>query len=360
MMVVPGSMPNIIFSCAKFLGFQNIIVCLKFLRLPSGKVQGNLCNLALMLALSHKSKQYGLIALKVLVLSLTFGYIYLKLTQQESISFSQFASTIQYKNGYYILLFLGLAATNWAFEILKWQTVIFPVKKLTFWEAARQSLAALTVSLSTPNRIGDYGAKAYFFEAGKRKQVLLLNFFSHLSQMAITVIFGAWGLIYVVDSFGLSFSTTNIIVGLCVLLFFGIIGYVFKEKQLLIKGLSLVKMNKFIKNLSTALKLKTLLYSLVRYLIFSSLFYLLLKFFGAGIALSEAMPIIFAMYLLVSVVPTIFIFDVVVRGGIAVWLFSLAGILEWPILYAVMAMWLLNFVIPAIWGSFYVLTYRKV
>ena len=312
-----------------------------------------------MLAVSHKSKQYGLIALKVLTLSLTFGYIYLKITQQETVSFSHFAATIEYENGYYILFFLGLAATNWAFEILKWKTVISPVKKLTFWEAARQSLAALTVSLPTPNRIGDYGAKAYFFEVGKRKQVLLLNFFSNLSQMLITTVFGLYGLIYIAYNFGISFSTINIIVGLCLLIFFGIMGYIFKEKQLLIKGLSLVKMNKFIKNLSTILKLKTLCYSLVRYLIFSSLFYLLLKFFGAGIALSEAMPIIFAMYLLVSVVPTIFIFDVVVRGGIAVWLFSLAEIPEWPILYTVTAMWLLNFVIPAIWGSFYVLTYRK-
>jgi hypothetical protein len=322
-------------------------------------VQGNLCNLAPMMALFHKSKQYGLIALKVLVLSLTFGYICLKITQQESISFSQFAATIQYKNGSYLLLFLGLAAINWGLEILKWQTVIRPVKKLTFWEATRQSLGALTVSLATPNRIGEYGVKAYFFETGERKQVLLLNFFSHLTQMAITTVFGVWGLIYVANHFGISFSTTHIAIGVCLFIFFGIMATVYKEKQLWIKGLSLVKVTEFMKNLPTALKLKMLLFSLLRYLVFSSLFYLLLNFFGARIALSEAIPILCAMYLLVSVLPTIFIFDVVVRGGVAVWLFGLAGIPEWPVLYTVMAMWLLNFVIPAIWGSFYIITYRK-
>ncbi len=313
-----------------------------------------------MIALFHKSKQYGLIALKVLILSLTFGYIYLKITQQGSLSFSQFAATIQYKNGYFLLLFLGLAAINWGFEILKWQTVIFPVKKLTFLEATRQSLGALTVSLATPNRIGEYGAKAYFFEVGKRKQVLLLNFFSHMSQMAITTVFGVWGLLYVAHTFSISFSATYIAIGVCLFIFFGITGYFFKEKQLWVKGLSLVKVYKFAKDLPTVLKLKTLLYSLLRYLVFSALFYLLLNFFGAGIALSEAIPLLFAMYLLVSVLPTIFVFDVVVRGGVAVWLFGLAGIPEWPVLYTVMTMWLLNFVIPAIWGSFYVLTYRKV
>ena len=311
-----------------------------------------------MIALSYKSKQYGLIAIKVLILMGTFGYIYLKITQNESISFSEFLMTIRGRQNSLVLLFFGFAAANWFFEILKWRTVISPVRKLSLTEATRQSLAALTVSLATPNRIGEYGAKAYFFTPDKRKQVLLLNFFSNFTQMGITCIFGAYGLVYVIGNFGLSVSITNSVIVILTLILFGIIGYILKEKELLVKGLSIGKILRYTKNLPFEIKVRTIVYALLRYIIFSSLFYVLLKFFGAKIDVSEAMPIIFTMYLMSSVIPTIFIFDVVIRGGIAVWLFSLAGIPEWPVLCAVLAMWLLNFVIPAIWGSFYVVTHR--
>jgi hypothetical protein len=88
------------------------------------------------------------------------------------------------------------------------------------------------------------------------------------------------------------------------------------------------------------------------------MFYGMLLFFNANIPFSEAMPLIFAMYLLVSILPTLFIFDVVIRGGVAVWLFSFAGIPELTVLSAVLAMWLFNFVIPALFGGFFVLTYQ--
>ncbi len=80
--------------------------------------------------------------------------------------------------------------------------------------------------------------------------------------------------------------------------------------------------------------------------------------FGAEISFSEAIPLLFSMYLFVSVIPTIFIFDLVVRGGVAVWLFSLVGVSELAILSTVLSMWLLNFAFPAIWGSFYVVNYK--
>tara|TARA_R100000988_G_C3922152_1_gene127292 strand:- start:320 stop:586 length:267 start_codon:yes stop_codon:yes gene_type:complete len=84
----------------------------------------------------------------------------------------------------------------------------------------------------------------------------------------------------------------------------------------------------------------------------------LLLFFGANIAFWKAIPLIFAMYFLVSILPTLFIFDVVIRGGVAVWLFSFAGVAELVVLSTVLAMWIFNFVLPSLLGSFFVLTYQ--
>jgi len=63
------------------------------------------------------------------------------------------------------------------------------------------------------------------------------------------------------------------------------------------------------------------------------------------------------MYLLVSIIPSIFIFDVIIKGSVAVYLFSFVGANELTILVIVTIMWLLNFVMPSIFGSYHVLNF---
>ena len=315
-----------------------------------------------MIALSHKSKQYGLIALKVLILSLTFGYIYQKLHSDSTINFGQFIDSIKSSDAnrwIYLLIFISLAAANWCFEILKWKTVVSQIRKITFLQAARQSLAALTVSLATPNRIGDYGAKALYYPRKEQKKILLVNFFSNLVQMGATILFGVLGLWMTSQKIEFSLATPKVIALVIVGIILLVLAYLFKEKELLIKGLSLTKIISYIKALPKAVISKTILYSLIRYATFSSLFFLLLNYFGAQISMAEAFPLIFVMYLFVSVIPTLFVLDVVVRGGVSLWLFSQLGISDLTILSTVLAMWLLNFVIPSIWGSFYVITFKR-
>ena len=126
---------------------------------------------------SNKSKQYLLLALKVIILAVTFGYIYVKLTQDTSLAFKDFIASLSFdrRSVLFLPLFIILAAGNWFFERLKWQTVTSNVAPISFKMALQQSLSALTVSLATPNRIGDYGAKIMYFPPDKRKQILLLT-----------------------------------------------------------------------------------------------------------------------------------------------------------------------------------------
>ncbi|WP_051285295.1 lysylphosphatidylglycerol synthase domain-containing protein [Aequorivita capsosiphonis] len=314
-----------------------------------------------MIAITAKQKNHLFTATKFLVVAISFGFIIHKVRSTEVLNLEEFIRTIFSRgivSGYLIVVFLLFAAANWCFEILKWQTLVSSFEKIDFKTAMKQSLASLTVSLATPNRIGEYGAKALYFEAQDRKKVLLLNFYSGAIQMLVTTVFGIIGLFYLIQKFNLSLSYEGIlIVGLIIGFLFGI-GYILKEKELLFKGFSIGKIVRFFKNTAFSIKLKASLYSIIRYIIFSSLFLGLLIFFDANISISEAYLLIFVMYFLVSVLPTLFIFDVVIRGGVAVWLFSYVGVPELTVLSTVFAMWLLNFVIPSILGSFYVITYQ--
>ncbi|HLT54285.1 MAG TPA: hypothetical protein VKZ97_10350, partial [Flavobacteriaceae bacterium] len=55
---------------------------------------------------------------------------------------------------------------------------------------------------------------------------------------------------------------------------------------------------------------------------------------------------------------TLFIFDVVVKGSVAVYLFDFAGVNELVILSTTTLMWLLNFVLPSVFGSYFVLNFN--
>ena len=52
------------------------------------------------------------------------------------------------------------------------------------------------------------------------------------------------------------------------------------------------------------------------------------------------------------------IFDAVIKGGFGVWIFGFLGVPEIVVLVIVLAVWILNFGLPALLGSYYVLKYK--
>jgi hypothetical protein len=114
----------------------------------------------------------------------------------------------------------------------------------------------------------------------------------------------------------------------------------------------------FIKNIGFKAHITTLSLSLIRYLIFSFQFYYFLTMFGVDVDYTKAMAIITSMYFLASILPSISIFDVVLKGSVALFLFGYADVNELTILTIITLMWLLNFVIPSVFGSYFVLNFK--
>ena len=152
----------------------------------------------------HKSKQFFFVIIK---LSIVFGvgyFIYLKLLKNEHLDFDTFI-TILNKNGLFsfknTFFLIFLSCLNWFFEILKWQNLVKSIKPISFFSALEQSLGGLTASLITPNRIGEYGAKAIYFKKSYRKQIVLLNFIGNTAQMTVTTIFGSLAFILFTNNY---------------------------------------------------------------------------------------------------------------------------------------------------------------
>ena len=256
-----------------------------------------------------------------------------------------------------LFLVLGFTLTNWFFEILKWKTLVSSVKNISFFQAFQQSTSSLTASLLTPNRIGEYGAKAIYYDRFQRKKVMFLNLIGNMSQMLITILFGLTGfaILYKHLNFTLDLQKVNsyLVLGLFILI--GVIIYRFKN-FIWIRFAS--KILDYFREIPVNILRKSIQYSFFRYLIFSHQFYFLLMIFGVDLDYFTAMSAIFSMYFIASVIPGFVVFDFIVKGSIAISVFGIFGVPDMIVLGVTTIMWLLNFALPAIIGSYYVFAFE--
>lgn len=314
------------------------------------------------LSLSYKAKQFFFVLIKLSIVVGAFYFIYKKLANNSDLSFNDFYpflienDVFSFKN---VLFLLFLTIFNWFFEILKWKYLVSTIKEISFKNALEQSLGALTASLFTPNRIGEYGAKVIYYTSLFRKKIVLLNLLGNISQMCVTLFFGVIGLSFFVTIYDVDIDYFKILsFFIILLLIFGFADYGIKKSTFTIKGVTLERIFKFIRDLPLKSHILTLVFSVLRYMIFSFQFYYLLIIFGIDISYFEAMTVIASMYLLTSIIPSVFIFDVIIKGSVGVFLFSIIGINELTILSVITLMWLLNFVLPSLFGSYYVLNFN--
>jgi hypothetical protein len=310
----------------------------------------------------YKTKQFFFVLIKMSIVVGAFYFIYSKIAENENLQFSEFWSflkendTFSAKNIAFLVI---LSSFNWFFEILKWQYLVKTIKQISFKNALEQSLGGLTASLITPNRIGDYGAKATYYAKQFRKRIVLLNLLGNMAQMTITSIFGVVGFIIFINRYQIDVNYYRvakfgfILIMISLFTVFGV-----KQKRFKIRGYSIDRILEYIKSIPTKTHVINLALSLVRYLIFSFQFYYLLTVFGVDVDYTKAMVVITSMYFLASIVPSISIFDVVIKGSVAVFLFGFVEVNELTILSIILLMWLLNFAIPSLFGSYFVLNFK--
>jgi len=284
-----------------------------------------------------------------------FYVIYLKCFKSDILSWDLFKSTVlesSVLNAIPILTLIILSILNWSLEIKKWQLLIQSFKCISFFEAFKQSTSSLTSSLITPNRIGEYGAKALYFKKERSKTIIGLNLIGNLSQLFWTLIFGAFGLIYLFKNYNFSISIPYknlvLISGITIVLMISFF-WIYKKLKAKISTFKITKHT----------LVNTFVLALGRYVVFSFQFYLILTFFKIDLSYLETFAFISSTYILASVIPAISLFDVVIKGSIAVFLFDLVEVNSILILSTVLIMWLLNFAIPAIIGSYFVLGYSS-
>lgn len=304
-----------------------------------------------------KAKNNWFIILKWFLVLLLSGYIIYNVSGalNKSSYLSENIENQISKNLWLPFLVISLSFLNWFFEILKWQTLTENISKISFSEAMKQTLASHSTSLLTPFKSGDYAFKTLFFEKDYKMQIIALNAVGNFMQLLFTLLFGilSFGFFFSLNDFKLpiDFQTLSIGTGLlfiCLVIFFA-------TKNRLKESFNRFK----ILVLHRKTTLKVFLFSGIRYLIFSHQFYFILLFFNVELSYLQAINLIFLTYFLSSLVPVFTLFDFVIKGSVAVFLFSKFGVSEIQILSTTTLMWFLNFIIPAVIGVFYIVQLKK-
>ncbi len=309
-----------------------------------------------MISIPHKTKQFLVLLIKVLIVGGAFYFIYNQLANNDKLDWQKFIILFQKNQSVSGISFiLLLSVLNRYFEILKWQNLAQHIHKISLSESTKQVLAALTAGLFTPNGVGEYAGKALFHSKSDAKKVIFLNLICNGIQMVLTVIFGIFGLLYFNAQF-------NIITPRTVLILFGIliivIAILFSIKKISLKGYSIEKLIHKINEIPKSIHQRNILLGCCRYLVFSHQYYFLFLAFDVDLPYLTLIAAISSVYFLASSLPTFQFLDFAVKGSVAVYFFGILGVNEWIVVFISTLMWFLNVVLPVIIGSYYVLNYK--
>lgn len=304
---------------------------------------------------SYKSNHFLWLAFKVSIAFACLYFIYTRLNEQQEIAFSDVwlalsdLDIISLKNLCFLLIF---SLSNWFFEVFKWKLLASNIREISWQEAINQTLSSLSFSMLTPNRIGEYGAKAYFFPKKDWKKVVVLNALGNGYQLLATLIFGSMGLfsfgnqlkdLITPDKFLLLSFTALVIVILIVITWF-------RKQWAQLRG--------YLNTISTQTHIKIGGISLMRYLIFSHQFCFVLFLLHPEVSYLESFLAVTMIYAISSCIPILSIFDLVVKGSVSIWVLSWIDVDTHTALISISLMWFFNFAIPSFLGIYYILTLR--
>lgn len=285
-----------------------------------------------------------IIAIKVLVLLVIAVLLQQKVDQQKDIFakiYLTISNSIKINWATYLFVFL-LMFINWFIEALKWKLLIAKVSIISIMESFKGVLSGLTLGFATPHGLGDYFGRILSVQSKNRTSLVGALFVSRAMQMSATAAFGLIGLYYLFGSFWLLSG-----MAICVLAVLLVLA--------VLKGLySIDSISNYIQIIRTyswqeLFKVQTL--AVVRYLVFTSQFVLLLKFFIDTIGIELAFAGSTYIFLTKSVLPTFnFLSDLGIREYSAIYFFEKFGVDVIPVISASLTLWLINILIPTIVG----------
>lgn len=298
----------------------------------------------------------------ILFVVLTWS-LYKQIVHQEDVltRWNQIKSSWQHP---IFLLVILLMFLNWGFETVKWQILMKPLQHFSFKEAYKAILAGCSITMLTPNRIGEYGGRILFVKNENKVQAISVTILGSIAQLAVTFLMGTLGIIYFknIQYFEITNSIFNLITGnliLSISVFTSILLVLFYFNIQFLKRviISLPFVKKLPSTIFSTLSyekkvlLRVLLLSVSRYLIFILQYVLILRLMNVYIDFLPCVFLVSLFFMFMALAPTIGLIELPVRATAGWLLFGLMSNNFLGIQATVFCIWLINLVIPSLIGS---------
>jgi hypothetical protein len=292
---------------------------------------------------SWGNKSIGLILFVVCLVA-----IYNKVAHNENLNQYSADIKIQFEKVTYfewavlLLLFLG----NYLMEAIKWQNLLASWSPISIFKSYKSVLIGQAFAFFTPARSGDYVGRILLLPPGSKIKGVAQLAWSSYAQLIITISIGSIALFFNLPFF--PWIKWFMPLGLIAALF-----VYFHPGQF--KGW-LNKINKL--QIENKLKLNLLGLSFLKYMIFVLQYTWAVKMLNIPIAPIDLWIALGVLFLLLSIIPSISLTDLVIRGQIIVVLLEPYYNNSLMLICLSTIIWAVNFLLPAIIGAFLLINFR--
>lgn len=310
-----------------------------------------------------KNKRINFI-LKLLLVALVVYTIYNQVFAKDNIDelWTEFLAHFTRDNAWWVIVAIVMMPMNWAVETLKWQVLIRRVEEVPFLRAFKGVFLGVSLSVFTPNRIGEYGGRILVVKPENNWKTVVATLVSSFSQQIALMTLGIIGLLYfmlyyLIDSEGLIVAGVALL-GVALILFMLVCYYNVRFAIPLFKRLPYLK--RFTKHMevldeySSRELTEALFYAILRYIIYTVQYYLILRFFGIDAPFLTGVAGIATIFLLQTSIPLPAIADLFVRSEVALYIWGNFTDNEISILASTFGLWFLNIIIPAVLGMIFI------
>lgn len=312
------------------------------------------------------------IAVRLVIATLALSYIFYRIYTLPAGQVNTFFESVINRNDviYIFVALLLFMVINWGIESLKWRMLINQAEKVSFKMAYQAILGGLAVSIYTPNRVGEFIGRVFILKKTDPLKAILLTIVGSFSQLLVTIVLGTAAYIIFAPQYlpAVMFESTWLVRGFSITLALVSLVLIFTFFNIsVLHRISLLipaKYSERIKNGIDAiadcpkqLLLKAVLLSTLRYLVFSTQFYLAIRLMELNFTVAQCMLVIPVIYLVLAAIPTVALTELGVRGSVSVFLFGLLngtnGLDAGATLSVVSAstlIWLINIAAPSLAG----------
>lgn len=262
-------------------------------------------------------------------------------------------------------LALLLMPLNWLIETQKWYPLVRRYDPISYRDALRAVLAGSTLSLFSPNRLGDYGGRVLFVQPQNQWKSVMAQVVGGFGQLVVLLVAGAAGAVWSLGHvwrleppwYGWS-AAAGTVISVGVVLFY----FHFKAVITFARRWPwLQPIKRYVKDVWVLEAFKRpelwqiLGWSALRYGVSCFQYYLLLLFFGIKTSPLEAFSCIAAIFLFQTCLPLPPVANFFARSNVAIWVWSAFGANEFSSLATTFSLWIINLFLPALLGTFSIL-----